>query len=188
MTEPRSRFRTPLRFRGLLLLAALAVLSLGSALGLAQEEASDEVPPVLQLVQERPELSTFAELLSYGNLASELEEDLRLTLLAPNDAAFERMPEDVEATLRRNPGALNYVLRNHLFVGAAPTSAMRHMDAISTLLPSRLPVRVQNDQLRIAGARIVQGNLEVRNGYVHVIDTVLVPRSAFPSRNALNRP
>lgn len=183
MTEPRSRSLAPLRALAVTLACALLI----PTLGFAQDEGGP--PPTLaQVAQNTPELSTFAELLEYGSLTADLQQPLRITVLAPSDAAFEALPDDVAATLRRNPGALNYILRNHMFIGAAPTSALRRMDAITTLLPTRLPIRVQDDALRIDGARIVQADLRADNGVLHVIDTVLIPIGATSLKNVLTRP
>jgi len=105
------------------------------------------------------------------------------TLFAPNDAAFAKVPQ---AKLDRlmMPGARN-VLKTAL--GAHLVTGIVSMQAIDTGLAgnaavvvdtvNRMPLVFKNEGggLTVNGAHIIGQPMQVDNGLIYVIDTVLVP-------------
>lgn len=165
-------------------LAALMLLAGGAA---AQDDGAS-APTLAEVLRDTPELSEFAELVEHGRLSDDLARPLRLTILAPSNDAFARLPEAQREVLTRNPGALNHVLRHHVAIGNAPLDALARLDALTTLQTTRLPIGRSGDRVRIDGATVIQGDLRASNGVVHVIDRVLVPGSTTSIKNVLSRP
>lgn len=103
-----------------------------------------------------------------------------LTLFAPNDHAFGKLPKPVLTDLLQptNPAWLRAVLTLHLVSG--------HVNAPSGDPPEHLR-SVQGEALtidRVLGlrlnhkARIVERDMAATNGVIHVIDTLLTPAAA----------
>ncbi len=113
------------------------------------------------------------------------------TVFAPTNAAFERLPSGTVPTLLRpeNKGMLSTVLTYHVVPGrltAADLAARaRAAGGVATL------TTVQGEPLRVSAsgngwivtdakggrARITIADVMQSNGVIHVVDTVLMPRS-----------
>lgn len=166
-------------------LAAVLALWLLALTAVAQEERPETLTALLG---QQPELSSFLEFLEAGDLLGSLSRPVRLTVLAPNNAAWERLSEAEREGLLRNPGALNHVIRHHIAVGAAPLASLRRLDALTTLKATRIPIVARGEAVRLDGARVVEADLRAENGVVHVIDRVLVPGSATSVKSLLAGP
>jgi len=94
------------------------------------------------------------------------------TVFAPTDAAFAKLPPGTVENLLANPEQLKSILLYHVVAG----------DLRATDVLSRTSLQTVNGQsLTISGtkvndANIVATDILARNGVIHVIDTVLLPR------------
>lgn len=97
------------------------------------------------------------------------------TVFAPNNSAFIDLPDGTVEGLLKDKEKLKAVLAHHIVDGtglsydeiaAKPTVAMKDQ--------KELAVDVKG-LLKVGGARIIRGNIKCRNGYIQVIDKVLVP-------------
>eukprot|EP01036_Dinobryon_divergens_P022343 gene22343-30588_t len=103
-----------------------------------------------------------------------------LTVLAPTDEAFQKLPEGTVEGLLADIPRLQEVLKNHV-IGISVSSkkvALLNGQTVETLHGSKLAVKVNKmDQaITIEGAKVTTADLKCSNGYIHVIDTVLVPK------------
>jgi len=124
--------------------------------------------------------------LNLAGLTTEFQGAGPLTLLAPNDAAFAKVPAATAAQYEANPTLLKQILNYHTLQGA---------DSSSQLLAAGTETTVEGEQITIASnpsnpsqiqingtSNIVQPDLQASNGVIQGIDTVLVPPSlASPS-------
>ena len=82
---------------------------------------------IVQTAQGAGEFSTLISLAKQAGLAGALSGDDELTVFAPTDAAFAKVPKATLAELRRNPAALREVLLYHCLLytsDAADDSAL----------------------------------------------------------------
>lgn len=166
--------------------ALAAALVLFSSVQASAQESQPET--LAELIRGHPELSTFTEYLETGSIMVSLERPVRLTVLAPSNAAWERLSEAEREGLLRNPGALNHVVRHHISMGTAPLSSLRRLDALTSLNQTRISTTQRGDRLLLEGARVVEADLRAGNGIVHVIDQVLIPGSATSIKSLLAGP
>ncbi|KAM7218029.1 Periostin [Rhypophila decipiens] len=87
-----------------------------------------------------------------------------ITFLAPEDQAFPpNLADDVLAD----------ILRRHLIVGLPTfTSDINHGDTFRTLAGTTVTVTITCGEVSIGGARILSGDTIIKNGVVHIIDSV----------------
>ncbi|KAK4211354.1 Periostin [Rhypophila decipiens] len=87
-----------------------------------------------------------------------------ITFLAPEDPAFpSNLADDVLAD----------ILRRHLIVGLPTfTSDINHGDTFRTLAGTTVTVTITCGEVSIGGARILSGDTIIKNGVVHIIDSV----------------
>jgi len=108
------------------------------------------------------------------------------TVLAPTDDAFSKLPEGtVESLLKpENKGKLADILEYHVLSGRVYSDQVAKVSQATTLLGRTIEPSVSADGLRINDSLVVQADIDAANGVIHVIDSVLLPRSMSP-REAL---
>jgi uncharacterized surface protein with fasciclin (FAS1) repeats/outer membrane protein OmpA-like peptidoglycan-associated protein len=146
--------------------------------GEATVPTTTEPPPfdsVIDVVQSDPQFSVFAALVAEAELVGLLASDGPFTVFAPDDAAFEALPADVLAELRQDPEVLAAVVRHHVLPGSF-TAGQLETGAVEGLDGGVLDVVVSaTGTVSVDDATIVDADLPAANGFVHVIDGVLVP-------------
>jgi uncharacterized surface protein with fasciclin (FAS1) repeats len=133
--------------------------------------------PVATATAGDPLLRTLAAALAEAHLVRTLDSAHGLTVLAPTDDAFAKLPDQTLDRVLADRGLLSRILRHHLIRGrlAPDQLAGRH----TTLAGDALDVVGDGDDLAVAGddAQVLCGNIPTANATVYVIDTVLMPRS-----------
>ena len=118
-------------------------------------------------------------------------EDIKLTIFAPSDAAFEALPSDIRDKLLAPEyrGVLADLLMHHAVVGEYPmqrllNASARHygVDAVDGS-EIEFTIRRKAGTIDVHGARIISGDIMASNGILHVIDKVLIPRAVMKALN-----
>lgn len=120
-----------------------------------------------------PLLSTLVTALTEADLVGTLNDAEALTVFAPTNDAFAKIPEEDLNALLADKEALTEVLTHHV-VGAAAGP-----DAIAgdheTLNGTTVTVEGSGEDWTVDDAAIVCANIDTANAKVYVIDTVLMP-------------
>lgn len=101
-----------------------------------------------------------------------------LTVLAPTDEAFAKVDPAALEALLADPAALTAVLQGHLISYPQESSSIGIFSNVITVAGTSLPVTNDGTTITIGGATVVQADIQADNGYIHVIDTVLLPAPA----------
>lgn len=131
---------------------------------------------ILALLGDNPILSRLAEAIALAELESVFSGDAPVTVLAPTDAAFAALSNEVKEQLESDPDLLQAVLLYHVVSGVAPTSAFTNDQLVSTVQGEVIEVTVDGG-LAFNGAGLVEADIVASNGIVHIIDAVLLPPS-----------
>ena len=112
--------------------------------------------------------------------AADLVEVLRrpgpLTVLAPTDEAFAKIPKaDLDALLK-DKAKLSKVLQYHVLTGNVSASDLKMMKDFGTAQGGRIQITASGATLKINNATVVKADVSASNGVIHVIDTVLMPK------------
>lgn len=119
--------------------------------------------------------NTLETAVTLAQLAGTLSGDGPFTLFAPTDDAFNAAdPATIQAALDDPEGLLTTVLTYHVVAGAV-TSDMLSTGLVPTIQGESIDVVVDNATVTVNGATVIQPDIEVDNGVVHVIDGVLLP-------------
>lgn len=159
----------------LVVLAALALAVPAASAAPTREQAS---PTIAGLAAKTPQLSTLLGLVKKAGLADELSGKTQLTVFAPTNAAFAKVPKATLDTLAKNPAALKRVLLYHVVSGKVPASKVVTLRSAKTLAGPTVRIRVTGKTVRINSARVTKADVMASNGIVHVIDRVLIPPAA----------
>ena len=134
-----------------------------------------------------PELSTFARLATSAGLDKTLSSAGPLTVLAPSNDAFAKLPADQLAELGKpeNAAKLQRVLLYHVIPAAAPSSAIKGTRGEEpSATPDKLSLDGTGDAVKINGATVVRADVTASNGLIHIVDTVLMPSTATSAAGA----
>lgn len=103
-----------------------------------------------------------------------------LTIFAPVNAAFDKLPEGTVETLLKpeNKGKLAFILTNHVAPANYPIEQLKKEAKKGRKLymasGKYLVVEDKEDGIYVGGTKILK-SVKVSNGWIHVIDNVLVP-------------
>jgi uncharacterized surface protein with fasciclin (FAS1) repeats len=130
-------------------------------------------PNLLDLIDSRPELSFFRGLITIADLEEAIATGENITFLAPTDAAFGDMPEELVGAMTTDPNVALQVLRIHVTQGKVSLDTLVSAGSVFVAAGLDLPVADQSGTVSIDHGTVVDGDLESTNGVVHTIDAVL---------------
>ena len=121
-----------------------------------------------------------------ANLVGVLSSEGPLTVLAPTDEAFARLPAGTVDSLLKpeNRDQLVAVLKNHVLAGKVTLAKALELSEGTTLQGSKIAVRFKDGKIQVGSATLLTADIEASNGVIHVIDQVLVP--AVPEETTPN--
>ena len=100
-----------------------------------------------------------------------------LTLLAPTDEAFAKLPSGTVETLIKpeNREQLVAILKNHVIAGRVTLAkAIEAREGVS-LQGSKISFKFEDGKVRVGAAALLKADIAASNGVIHVIDQVLFP-------------
>ncbi len=100
------------------------------------------------------------------------------TVFAPTDAAFAKLPAGtVEMLLKpENKDKLSAILTYHVVSGKVMAADAMKLDSAATVQGQMLTISTSYGNVMINDAKVVAADVKAKNGVIHVIDTVLMPK------------
>jgi uncharacterized surface protein with fasciclin (FAS1) repeats len=151
--------------------AAISVAILAPASSAASSQGN-----IVQTAAAAGQFKTLIKLAGVAGLASALEDKRPLTVFAPTDAAFAKVPLATLVALKDNRGKLRAVLLYHVLKGRITAAQLAKRHSVKTLNGQSLKVRVKHGVVTVGGVRVIKKNIAASNGVIHVVDGVLIPR------------
>ena len=124
-------------------------------------------------------LTTFVAAIQAADLVDTLRSPGPYTVFAPTNAAFEKLGlNTVESLLLpENKDKLAFVLSYHIVPGKYLTSEIGEtvIDLVTTEGGAVTVDATNSDKVKVNDAIILAADIDVKNGVIHAIDTVLLP-------------
>lgn len=100
------------------------------------------------------------------------------TVFAPTDDAFKKLPAGTVETLLKpeNKDKLIAVLKYHVVPGKVMAKDVVKLKSAKTAQGSDVAIKIAGDKVNINNAKVVKADVNSKNGVIHVIDTVLIPK------------
>ena len=100
------------------------------------------------------------------------------TVFAPTDEAFAKLPPGtVESLLKpENRDKLIAVLKYHVVPGKVTAADVKTMEA-KTAQGQSVQIKVTSEGVMVDNAKVVKTDILADNGVIHVIDSVILPKS-----------
>lgn len=108
-----------------------------------------------------------------AGLQSALEGEDPLTILAPTNEAFGKLPAGTVDALLGDPAALTDLLLYHVIPGTAPASVVTTLNAAQTLAGKRVFISVDGSTVMINDSTVIETDIAATNGLIHAIDLPL---------------
>ena len=140
------------------------------------------VQPEMNLVETAVNAGSFDTLVAAvkaAGLVDALSGDKPMTVFAPTDEAFAKLPEGtVEMLLKpENKELLKSILLYHVVPGDVRAEQVIELKAAQTANGQRVDIKVSGGKVRVDDANVVKTDILTSNGTIHVIDRVIMPTS-----------
>lgn len=112
-----------------------------------------------------------------AGLAGALTGDDNLTVFAPTDEAFAKLPKGtVESLLKpENKEKLVAILKYHVVPGRVYSTDALKAKSAKTLQGQKVKISAKSGAAKVNDAKLVATDIDASNGVIHVIDSVLLP-------------
>ena len=136
--------------------------------------ASDNIPAT---AIKAGNFKTLVAAVKAAGLVDALSGDGPLTVFAPTDDAFAKLPAGtVESLLKaENKAKLASILKYHLVAGRVYSTDALAAGKATTLQGDTVKIAVNGSTAMVNGAKLVATDLDASNGVIHVIDSVILP-------------
>ena len=120
--------------------------------------------------------TTLVAAIERASLMQGLMEPGSVTIFAPTDEAFSKLPSGTVGTLLDNPPELTQLLTYHIVADRISSNDISQLNTTKTVEGSALNVDTANG-VHINEANVIEADIAADNGIIHVIDQVLMPQS-----------
>ncbi|MGE0583480.1 MAG: fasciclin domain-containing protein [Steroidobacteraceae bacterium] len=151
-------------------IAALALTVLGAATAATAQDKQ-----VGDIIHNDARFSTFAKAIDAAGLQGLLAGGNAVTVLAPTDDAFAKLPAgELENLLKPEHKAdLEALLKRHLVTGSLTQYDLKRQRELATVGGEKLNVKLIGGSLRVADARVLGKQGVAANGTVQPLDAVI---------------
>jgi uncharacterized surface protein with fasciclin (FAS1) repeats len=138
--------------------------------------ASMSKVPVATAASGNPVLSTLVTAVKKANLVDSLNSAQGITVFAPANSAFQKIPQSTLNGVLNDDAALKKVLTYHVVAGRLSPDQLAGTH--KTLEGGDLTVSGSGTDFKVNGnSSVVCGNVQTENATVYILDTVLMPKS-----------
>jgi uncharacterized surface protein with fasciclin (FAS1) repeats len=140
---------------------------------------------VFDIIAGSPDHTILETAIIAAGLQETLEDQFFFTVFAPTDAAFGALPAGTIESLLANPAALTDILLYHVVGDAVASEDLSNGQSVTMLQDDATTITLDMNGAMINNANIVAADLNAFNGFVHVIDAVLLPPTSIEGLNSM---
>ena len=134
--------------------------------------------PVATAASANPLLSTLVAAVKAAGLVDTLNSASNITVFAPDNAAFAKIPAATLKGILANKAELTKILTYHVASGRYTAAQLASGAKIKTLEGGTVTPAMMAGSYSVNGASVVCGNVQTANATVYIINTVLTPPSS----------
>ncbi len=156
------------------LLLVLAIAVPGAALAAPDRTAAPKTN-IVETATAAGQFTTLLSLAKQAGLVGALSGPGKITVFAPTDAAFKKVPKATLAKLGEDKALLKRVLLYHVVKGQVPAAKVVTLKSAKTLAGPSVRIRVSGQNVFVDKAKVSKVDIRTTNGIIHVINSVLIP-------------
>jgi uncharacterized surface protein with fasciclin (FAS1) repeats len=111
--------------------------------------------------------------------------DADITWFAPTDEAFAALPEGLLDALLSEDRRIQALLNHHALRGVYSSADLEARAGeggrLGTIAGGLIELSLNNGELKVDDATVVEADIGAANGLIHVVDAVLIPGFIHPS-------
>ena len=132
---------------------------------------------VVEALRAGGQFTILTRALTEAGLVETLKGPGPFTMLAPSDAAFNKLPKASLDALFKDKVALRNVLLYHVIAGRLMAADFANLNGKGrkTVEGSETKVSVTGTTVMIGTATVTTSDIAAKNGVIHIIDSVLMP-------------
>lgn len=134
--------------------------------------------PVATAASANPVLSTLVTAVKKAGLVDTLNSASGITVFAPDNAAFAKIPAATLNQVLANKAELTKILTYHVVAGRYTPSQLAAGTPLKTLEGATVTPALMGSTYEVNSADVVCGNVQTANATVYIINTVLMPPSS----------
>jgi uncharacterized surface protein with fasciclin (FAS1) repeats len=134
--------------------------------------------PVASAASNNPVLSTLVTAVKTAGLVDTLNSASGITVFAPDNAAFAKIPKATLDSVLGNKAELTKILTYHVASGHITPAELASGKPIKTLEGSTVMPSKMGSTYEVNSAHVVCGDVQTANATVYIIDSVLMPPSS----------
>lgn len=120
--------------------------------------------------------NTLATALEAAGLVDTLKSEGPFTVFAPTDEAFAKIPKETLDGILADKDKLTAILTYHVVAGKVMASDVVNLASAETVQGQSITIDTSAGVM-VDNAKVVATDIEASNGVIHVIDTVIIPKS-----------
>lgn len=131
---------------------------------------------IVDVASADPSFTTLVTAIKAAGLVDTLSGQGPFTVFAPTNAAFDKLPKATLTKLLKpeNQATLAKILTYHVIAGAVDSKSIKSGE-VKTVEGASVKVRVKSSGITVGNAKVIKADVPASNGYIHVIDKVLIP-------------
>ena len=139
----------------------------------------DELPTIAGIASSDDSFDTLVFALSQAGLVGAVDStDQMLTVFAPTDEAFAKLPPATLNAVLADKDLLTSVLLYHVVAGDVGSDIAATLSSANTLNGESVNIKVFDGEIFLNDdSKVISADILASNGKIHVIDTVLIPPS-----------
>jgi uncharacterized surface protein with fasciclin (FAS1) repeats len=150
--------------------------TLPSGAGDATAPVDAEVGTTAAVLAGDERFSMFMQAITTAGLTETLQGADAVTIFAPNNEAFAKLPPEQLQSLLNDPATLRQLLERHMAQGTIRTGELMDQSSISTINGNVISIVKDGSNLLLDGrANLLMKDIETTNGIIHEIDAFLTP-------------
>ena len=135
------------------------------------------MPDIVDTAMSAGTFSTLVNAVTIAGLDTALKSPGPFTVFAPSDDAFSKLPSGTVESLLEDIPTLRQILEYHVVSGKVTASDVTSLKTAKTVLGEDLKITVAEGSVKVNEAQVVMTDVMADNGVIHVIDSVLLPKS-----------
>ena len=134
---------------------------------------------LIEISKKATDFKTYLSALILSGVADILTESSGYTLFVPSDEAFDSLDKNLYSEIfsKNKLHQLKLLLKNHIVKGKYDALDLEEVKELRTLEGNTLHLGEYNGVIYVENAKIINEDIETKDGMVQIIDEVLIPDS-----------
>lgn len=155
-----------------------SILSIACLTGLAfGDHHGEKTKDIVDTAASVDDFKTLVAAVKAAGLVETLKGDGPFTVFAPTNEAFAKLPEGtIESLLKpENKAKLAAILTYHVVPGKVMAKDVKPGE-VATANGAKATIAVADGKVTIDGATVTKTDIACKNGVIHIIDAVILPK------------